>query len=68
MLDYQKIGTRLKMLRQEHHYTQMELATILFVSRQVISNWERGLSLPNYELLFSLCHLYHVTFEEILFS
>jgi len=66
MLNYQKIGTYLKHKRKEHHYSQSDLAQILFVSRQVISNWERGKSLPNYELLFCLSSLYHVSILEIL--
>lgn len=66
MLNYNKIGKFLQKLRTEKGYSQEKVAEILFVTRQVISKWERGKSLPSYEMLVSLCKLYDVSANEIL--
>ncbi|HEY9574122.1 MAG TPA: XRE family transcriptional regulator [Lachnospiraceae bacterium] len=41
-----KFGDRLKTLRTEHHLSQDELSKILGVSKQAISQYERGLRFP----------------------
>lgn len=38
------IGSRIKAKRKENRFTQIELAKLVNVSPQVISNWERGYS------------------------
>jgi len=43
------IGTRIREKRKEKRYTQSELAKIVNVSSQVVSNWERGYTDPNHE-------------------
>ena len=37
-----KIGDRIKMARKNKGLTQMQLASLINVSKQVMSNWERG--------------------------
>jgi len=39
-----EIGSRIKAKRKEKRFTQIELADLVNVSSQVISNWERGYS------------------------
>lgn len=39
-----EIGSRIKAKRKENRFTQIELAKLVSVSPQVISNWERGYS------------------------
>lgn len=39
-----EIGSRIKAKRKENRFTQIELAKLVNVSPQVISNWERGYS------------------------
>ena len=39
-----EIGSRIKIKRKENRFTQIELAKLVNVSPQVISNWERGYS------------------------
>ena len=44
----------LKKLRKEKGFSQEELAAKLNVVRQTISKWEKGLSVPDAQLLISL--------------
>ena len=41
---YEALGPRLVRLRQERGLSQQELARALHVTRQAVSNWERGVS------------------------
>lgn len=51
---------KLKRLRKEHGITQENLAENLHVSRQTISNWENGNTLPDIENLKLLSQFYHI--------
>lgn len=42
MKDKEEFGQRLKISRKDKNLTQKELAKLVGVSAQVISNWERG--------------------------
>ena len=44
-------GENLKAMRKEKGYTQEELAIKLNVVRQTISKWEKGVSVPDVEIL-----------------
>lgn len=57
---------RLFELRQKHGYSQEELAEALGVSRQAISNWERGATSPDTNNLVALARLYKVSVDELL--
>lgn len=59
------ISMNLKRLRQQHHYTQEELAEELGVSRQVIAKWERGESTPDLHFCVRLAELYDVTLDNL---
>lgn len=65
-MDIKNIGNFLKDLRLEHGMSQDELSEKLFVSRQAISNWEVGKSVPDYDCLLKLSDLYNIKVEEIL--
>ena len=65
-MDIKNIGDFLKDLRLEHGMSQDELSEKLFVSRQAISNWEVGKSVPDYDILLKLSDLYNIKVEEIL--
>ena len=66
MLDVIKIGHRLKTLRQNQSLSQEEVATAIFVTRQAVSSWEMGVSLPTVDSLISLMGIYHSSIEEML--
>lgn len=53
-------------LRKDKSMTQEELATALHVVRQTVSKWEKGLSVPDAEMLVSLSEVFEVPVSELL--
>lgn len=66
MLDFRAVGENIHNLRVNSGMSQDALAERLFVSRQAVSRWELGLTLPSVDNLAELCRLFSVTFEELL--
>lgn len=60
-----EIANRLTRLRKEHNLSQEELAAKIGVSRQAISNWERGEASPDTDNLILLANIYGKTIDEI---
>lgn len=60
------ISEKLLSLRKEHGFSQEYLANELGISRQAISKWERGETLPNTESLMALSAIYGVSIDELL--
>ena len=56
----------LKTLRKEKGFSQEQLATRLNVVRQTISKWEKGLSVPDAELLIKLSEVLNVEVSDLL--
>lgn len=56
----------LQFLRKSHNYTQEELAKMLDISRQAVSKWETGITVPDLEVLLKLSKLYHISMNDIL--
>ena len=56
----------LKTLRKQKGYTQEELAARLNVVRQTVSKWEKGLSVPDAELLLRLSEILEVPVSTLL--
>ena len=55
-------------LRQAHHLTQDEVAEKVFVTRQAVSRWETGETIPNTETLKRLSNLFDVSINTLLGS
>jgi transcriptional regulator with XRE-family HTH domain len=66
MLNYSLIGQNLAYLRKNRKLTQVELADMLNVSHQAVSKWERGISLPDIEMLATLSKIYSTSIDELL--
>ncbi len=66
MIDSVKVGKKIYTLRKENSLTQDELASKLMVTRQVISKWELGNSLPSIDLIIELSKLFNTSIDEIL--
>lgn len=66
MFDMQNIGRTIASARKAHDLTQMELADKLNISFQAISNWERGISMPDISKLPEIANLLDLTIDELL--
>lgn len=64
--DMQRTGALISRLRKEHGMTQMQLADALGISYQAVSNWERGLSMPDISKLPELAELFGTSIDELL--
>lgn len=60
------ISRYLQLLRKSHNFTQDELAKKLDISRQAVSKWETGTTIPDLEVLLKISKLYGITINEIL--
>lgn len=59
---------KLKALRKEANMTQEALASKLFVTRQAITNWENGRSVPNYDVMISVSKIFNIDLNELIDS
>lgn len=59
------IAEKLKNLRIEHGLSQEKLAEQLMVSRQAVSKWENGETLPDMENMIALAKLYNTSLDEL---
>ena len=60
-----EIGEKLKAARVTAQLTQEQVAEKIMVSRQTVSNWENGKSLPDIISVMNLSDLYGVTLDEL---
>ncbi len=60
------IGDIIKSLRIERGMTQTQLASLLFISQDTISLWERNKSLPDVKSLIKLSKIFQVSTDYIL--
>lgn len=65
MTNAEILGNKLLELRKKFGLSQEELAEKLDVSRQAVSKWERGESLPDTENLIVISKLYGVSIDEL---
>ena len=66
MFDTMEIAKRIKAAHIAKNMTQMQLADIMGVSYQAVSNWERGNSMPDISKLADLCNALDLTVNELL--
>lgn len=60
-----KTGEFIKNRREKLNISQENLALKLFVTRQAISNWENGKSIPNYDNLLKLSEILNVSIIDL---
>lgn len=68
MINQEKFAKFIVALRKEKDLTQEDLAAHLFIGREAISKWERGLALPSYSVLLLLSEELGVTINELLYG
>ena len=66
MKNNHEIGQQLLTLRNSKHWTQEQLADKLKVSRQAVSKWETGVTVPDLPILLLLSELYDMTINELI--
>lgn len=66
MINTEKVGTLIAVIRKEKGITQSELGERLGVSFQAVSKWERGEALPDTALLVDLARILETTVDHIL--
>lgn len=61
-----EISKQLQSKRKELKYTQDDLAEKIHVSRQTISNWENGRTLPDIESLILISDFYEISLDNLI--
>lgn len=61
-----RIGEKIKAAREERALTQTQAAEALRVSRQTVSNWETGRSLPDIVSVLGMSRLYGLSLDALL--
>ena len=60
------IGERIKLYREQSHFTQAELAEKISVTRQAVSNWERDKALPDIYTMQKIAEAFGKTLDEFM--
>ena len=60
------IGKYLAELRKYYGVTQEELAVRVGVTRQAVSKWETGTTIPDIEILMNLSEIYGISINDII--
>lgn len=66
MLDFVKVGSRIAEYRRKRGYSQEALARKLYVTRQAVSKWEKGISVPALDTLCDISRLFCISVDELL--
>ena len=67
-MNSERVGKFIAELRKEKKWTQEDLAKRLIVDRGTVSKWERGIYIPNTEILLKLQNLFDISINEILYG
>lgn len=59
-------GARLRMLREENHLTQKDIAKIIGITDNAIGNYERGTRTPDKDALIALSKIFNVSIDYLL--
>jgi len=59
-------GNKIKLLRKKNNMTQYDLANKLNVTRQAISNWERGQTTPDIDTIDKISKLFAITIDQMI--
>ena len=66
MLDMKKVARNIKNARTKKNMTQLELADIVGVSYQAVSNWERGSSMPDIAKISDIAKALDISVTDLL--
>ncbi|MDO4470978.1 MAG: helix-turn-helix transcriptional regulator [Bacillota bacterium] len=60
------VAEMIKQTRTNSNMTQEEYGAKLGVSRQTVSSWENGRSMPDLQMLIDICNIYHISLDKLL--
>ena len=60
------IGDRIRLLREKHNLSQVQLAEKINVSKQSVSNWENNNIVPSIDILKKLALFFNVSTDYLL--
>ena len=60
------VAEMIKETRTSSNMTQEEYGLKLGVSRQTVSSWENGRSMPDLQMLIDICNMYHISLDKLL--
>lgn len=66
MFEMEQIGKRISSHRKQRNMTQQDLADQMGVTYQAVSNWERGISIPDVLRLKDLSALFDISLDELM--
>ena len=66
MIDFIAVGYNIASIRKKLSLTQEELASKLFVTRQLVSKWENGAGIPSIDDLLNMSEIFGITIEDLL--
>ena len=58
-------GQQIAALRIKANMTQEQLAAVLFVSRDLVSKWETGKSMPDYRMILKIAETFRVNVDDL---
>ena len=62
------IEKNIKKFREQKNISQVELADKLNVTRQAVSNWERGKTQPDIDTLHKIADMLEISIEELIYG
>ena len=65
-MDIERIGQRIREIRQESGLSQQNFGALLSVSQDTVSLWENGKSVPTTEFLIAIAKQFEVSVDYIL--
>lgn len=60
------LGEKLMMLRKKQGYSQQEVAEMLSITRQTVSNWECNQVYPSIDKAMALAKLYKISLDDLM--
>lgn len=59
-----KIGEKIKELRMEKGFSQMQLGKLIGVSQKAVDYWERNVNEPKSSYVIALVRIFEISFDE----
>lgn len=60
------VAEMIRQTRTASNMTQEEYGVKLGVSRQTVSSWENGRSMPDLQMVIDICNIYHMSLDKLL--